>query len=71
MSNSAAFRIEEFALGVLNEGGNLRWAVETARRVLDRCLREGTPIVVIDAHGREIGRVTERDGDRYVWKCMR
>lgn len=63
------FRIEELALEILNAGvsDSPPWAVESARRDLDQCLRDGTPIVVTDARGRELGRVLQKDGDRYVW----
>ena len=63
------FKIEELALEILNAGvsNSPPWAVESARRVLDQCMHDGTPIVVIDARGRELGRVVRKDGDRYVW----
>lgn len=60
------FRIEEEASNFVNECSDNSVALASARRVLDDCQRDGARLVVTDERDHEIGRVTERIGERYV-----
>lgn len=52
---STLFRIEESAIEILNSLIGSTSATVWLRNVLDESLRDGTPIIVTDARGLEIG----------------